>query len=174
MAVPIRHQRQDNFRPPGQRQNTSPQPPVWQTPPPPGPPTGARTQPATQAPGTPAPGYRPTGPYRTNGQHPAYLRRRATDPRPERSSSLRPVRLTCRVRVKPQGRSKQAGPVGFSGPRQASGPVGFSGPNQMSYGGQRTGPGEQFRMQAGPAVDVPARQFSGLNPNSGRYFQGHG
>ena len=38
----------------------------------------------------------------------------------------------------------------------------------MGYGGQRVGPGEQFRMQAGPGVDPSQTQQ--FDPNSGRYF----
>ena len=40
----------------------------------------------------------------------------------------------------------------------------------MGYGGQRVGPGQNFNMQAGPAVS-PGQQFT-VDPNSGRYFQG--
>ena len=57
-----------------------------------------------------------------------------------------------------------------TGPLQATGPVGFSGPSQMSYGGQRVGPGQQFRQQAGPGVDPSQRQQ--FDPNSGQYFRG--
>ena len=59
-----------------------------------------------------------------------------------------------------------------TGPLQATAPVGFSGPSQMGYTGQRVGPGQNFNMQAGPAVR-PGQQFN-VNPNSGRYFQGPG
>ena len=38
----------------------------------------------------------------------------------------------------------------------------------MSYGGQRVGPGQQFRQQAGPGVDPSQRQQ--FDPNSGSYF----
>ena len=66
------------------------------------------------------------------------------------------------------GRLQATKPVGFSGPRQATAPVGFSGPSQMGYAGQRIGPGQQYRQQAGPGVDPSQTQQ--FDPNSGRYF----
>ena len=59
-------------------------------------------------------------------------------------------------------------PVDVPGAQQATGPLQATGPSQMGYAGQRVGPGEQFRMQAGPAVDPSQTQQ--FDPNSGRYF----
>ena len=86
-----------------------------------------------------------------------------------RSSSLRPIRLTCPVRVKPQGPLQATGPVGFSGPRQASGPVGFSGPNQASGPVGFSGP-SQMSPTAGnvsvPASSTGSRPVPALTPAS--------
>ena len=158
------------------RQNTSPQTPVWQTPTPgpPGPPTRAN-----QTPGQPAPGGglldqigQTTNTPLTFDNSPAIREQNIIQPStspvdvPGAREATGPLQATAPVGF--SGPRQASGPIGSTGPLQATGPVGFSGPSQMGYGGQRVGPGEQFRMQAGPGVDPSQTQQ--FDPNSGRYF----